>query len=497
MPTSLQNPILRGFFPDPTVCRVGADFYLACSTFEFFPGVPLFHSRDLANWRPIGHALTRPSQLPLAGCGPSRGIFAPTLRHHAGTFYLITTNVGQGGNFLVTATDPAGPWSEPVWIDESWFDPSLLFDTDGKVYYTRRGGHSVIVQAEIDVATGKLLTPLREIATGFVSPDCEGPHLYHIGDWYYLLLAEGGSRTGHMVTISRARSPWGPFSACPRNPILSNRHLTNNPVRSTGHGELFDAPDGSWWMAFLGTRHEDYETFGLLGRESHLAPVTWDADGWPVVNSGRPADLAPVSLPWPAAPFEPTSDNWIFSRQPETLANPGWVHLRARDGITHPPGAPLRLESTEATLDDCASPAFLGRRVPSLHTTCSARIESLGGGECGLTFYLDHRHHLDLVVVGPVVGRTLEVRLRLGDGTALLACLMVPPGAVTLTLSLNNLAAAATAELSDGQSIRLGAWDVRYLAPEVAGAWTGLIAAAFAQRNATADLHRFSLGHTS
>jgi len=148
MPT-LTNPILRGFFPDPSVCRVGQDFYLACSSFEFFPGVPLFHSRDLANWHPIGHALTRASQLPLAGCGASRGIFAPTLRHHAGVFYLITTNVGQGGNFLVTATDPAGPWSEPVWIDDAWFDPSLLFDADGKVYYTRRGGDSVIVQAEI------------------------------------------------------------------------------------------------------------------------------------------------------------------------------------------------------------------------------------------------------------------------------------------------------------------------------------------------------------
>lgn len=468
---------------------------MACSSFEYFPGVPLFRSKDLANWQLLGHALTRPSQLPLAGCGASRGIFAPTLRHHSGVFYLITTNVGQGGNFLVTASDPAGPWSEPVWIDDGWFDPSLLFDSDGKVYYTRRGGPSAIVQAEIDVTTGRLLTPLRDVATGFVSPDCEGPHLYHIGEWYYLLLAEGGSRTGHMITIGRARGPWGPFQPAPHNPILTNRDLTNNPVRSVGHGELIEAGDKSWWMACLGTRHETYESFGLLGRETYILPVAWTADGWPVVNQSRPVTLDPISLPWPIAPAQSAPSNWNFSGESSNaLADPGWLHLRSRASLACVASQPLRITATADTLDDpSGAPAFLGRRLPSLRASCSLRLDSLASGECGLAFYLDPRHHLDLLLVGPASGRTLQLRLRLGDAIALLACLMVPPGPATLCLALDNLTATASAELADGRSVHFGACDVRYLAPEVAGAWTGLVAAAFAQHGGFADLLNYEL----
>ena len=466
---------------------------MACSSFEFFPGVPLFRSTDLASWEPLGHALTRPEQLPLRGCRSSCGIFAPTLRFNSGEFFLITTNVGSGGNFLVTSRDEMRTWSDPVWIDDEWFDPSLLFDRDGKVYYTRRGGESVIVQAEIDVATGRLLTPLKEIATGFVSPDCEGPHLYHIGDWYFLLLAEGGSRAGHMVTIGRSRSPWGPFTGAPHNPILSNRHLTNNPVRATGHGELFDAPDGSWWMAFLATRHEDYETFGLLGRESHIAPVTWDAEGWPVVDSGRSATLVPHALPWSVSPRPESPQGWVFPTQPQALEDHGWIHLRERAGVSHEAGQPLRLSATEAAIDDGGAPAFLGRRVHSLHAAFTARMESLGGGECGLTFYLDHRHHLDLVLVGHASGRVLEARMRIGDAAALLARIVVPPGPINLELGLNRLSATAKAVFAENQAATLGTWDVRYLAPEVAGAWTGLVAAAFAQHGAAAALHCFTL----
>lgn len=496
MSSMLQNPVLTGFHPDPSVCRVGRDYFLACSSFEFFPGVPLFHSRDLAGWQPIGHALDRPSQLPLAACGASGGIFAPTIRHHAGIFYLITTNVGGGGNFLVTATDPAGRWSDPVWIDDAWFDPSLLFDAGGKVFYTRRGGDSAIVQAEIDVATGRLLTPLREISSGFVSPDCEGPHLYHIGEWYYLLLAEGGSRTGHMATLGRSRTPWGPFSPAPHNPILSNRLLTNNPVRSVGHAELFQAHDKSWWLACLGTRHETYEPYGLLGRESYILPVAWDDDGWPIINNGLPVTLDPVALPWPAEPLSGRSRSitrWEFSKTASALDDPGWLSPRARVGINHPPGQSLRVAAVTDTLNDPGAPAFLGRRVPSLHATFSARLSSLDGGECGIALYLDHRHHLDLVVAGPACGRRLEARLRLGDAKSLLAGLRVPSGPLELRLLLDGIRATGEVVLTSGEAVNLGTWDIRYLAPEVAGAWTGLVAAAFAQLGSIADISSFDL----
>jgi xylan 1,4-beta-xylosidase len=279
-----HNPVIRGFHPDPSICRVGDDYYLAVSSFEFFPGVPLFHSRDLVNWRKIGHALTRQSQLDLSQARCSQGIFAPTLRHHEGTFYLTTTNVGGGGNFLVTATDPAGPWSDPVWIDRDAFDPSLFFDDDGRVYYTRREGQR-IAQAEIDVRSGRLGTPLRIIADAFSSTDAEGPHLYKSNGFYYLLCAEGGTGYGHMVTIGRSRSPWGPFESCPWNPILTHRHVIPSPIRYTGHGDLVQTPDGAWWMVFLGTRHHPRRgyCFHVLGREVFLAPVTW-RDDWPIVN---------------------------------------------------------------------------------------------------------------------------------------------------------------------------------------------------------------------
>lgn len=440
----LHNPVLRGFHPDPSVCRVGGDYYLACSSFGYFPGVPVFHSRDLANWRLLGHALARPSQLPLAA--GTEGIFAPTLRHHDGRFYLITTNVGNGGNFFVTAETPAGPWSEPVWIDDAWFDPSLLFDHDGRVYYTRRGGAEVIVQSEIDPATGRLVSPLREIARGFVSPDCEGPHLYHIGEWYYLLLAEGGSRTGHMATIGRSRSPWGPFGGCPRNPVLTNRNLTNCPVRSVGHGDLFDASDGTWWAACHGTRHDSYETFSLAGRETFLVPVAWDADGWPVFNSGRPLDLSPVPVPWPTGEPEPMPPAFLEYRMPG-----GDASARVR-----------------------------GVRITELSQRHTARIAVPETGCCGLTLFMDWRHRYDLVVEAEEGRAHAFTRWRIGGVVSESDEVALPGGPVELALDFSTTRAA----FSVNGSPLLGAADPRYLAPEVAGTWTGLIAGQFCEGGA-------------
>lgn len=442
----LHNPVLRGFHPDPSVCRVGGDYYLACSSFGYFPGVPVFHSRDLASWRLLGHALTRPSQLPLAA--GTQGIFAPTLRHHDRRFYLITTNVGNGGNFLVTAENPAGPWSEPVWVDDAWFDPSLLFDADGRVYYTRRGGPESIVQAEIDPDTGRLLGPLREIARGFVSPDCEGPHLYHIGEWYYLLLAEGGSRTGHMATVGRSRSPWGPFDGCPRNPVFTNRNLTNSPVRSVGHADLFDAPDGTWWAACHGTRHDTYETFSLAGRETFIVPVQWDTDGWPVFNKGIPLDLTPVELPWP-------------TEEPR----------------------PMRPAPIEFLLPgDDPSARVRGIRITELAERHTARIAVPASGRCGLTLFMDWRHRFDLVVEASGAQARAFTRWRIGDVVASGEPIAFDGHEAEVVLDFSTQRAALSV-LNQNPTI-LGSADPRYLAPEVAGSWTGLIAGLFAEGGA-------------
>lgn len=236
-----KNPIIKGFHPDPSICRVENDFYLVTSTFEYFPGIPIFHSTDLVNWEQIGHCLTTLQQLPLNETPSSCGIYAPTIRYHDGVFYVVTTNVLEGGNFFVTATNPAGPWSEPIWFENSQgIDPSLFFDKDGKCYLTGTGGNHEnpgIYQVEIDIKTGKYLSERKFIWGGTGGAFPEGPHLYKIGEYYYLMISEGGTEYGHMLTISRSINPYGPFESYERNPIMTHRSM-NHPIQATGHADL-------------------------------------------------------------------------------------------------------------------------------------------------------------------------------------------------------------------------------------------------------------------
>jgi len=315
-----NNPVIPGFHPDPSLCRVGEDYYLITSSFEYFPGVPIFHSRDLVHWRQIGRCLTRASQLPLTHAHRSEGIWAPTLRYHDGVFYMVAANNWEPGHFLVTATEPAGPWSEPLWIktdpggepsDTPWigsegWDPSLFFDDDGSVYFTWYVHPAGIKQSLIDLATGELLTPPRIIWAGSGDKSPEGPHLYKINSLYYLLAAEGGTEYGHMVTIARSPSPWGPFESCPCNPILSHRSL-DSPIQGAGHGDLVQDHRGKWWLAFLAFRPHGYPPVHHLDRETFLAPVRWDDQGWPLVGANGQADIEMEAdvlppHPWPCTP---------------------------------------------------------------------------------------------------------------------------------------------------------------------------------------------------
>src|SRR3954470_819781 len=245
--------------PDPSICRVGRDLYLACSSFEYFPGVPLYHSRNLVDWRPLGHALTRRSQLDLAGTPSSGGIYAPTLRHHEGTFFLITTMVGRG-HLVVTARDPRGSWSDPTWLDFDGIDPSLTFD-DRRIYYTRNGAgsdrdHPHVYQAELARRGDRLaLAGEPQVVwkgTGGIWP--EAPHLYRRGDWYYLVTAEGGTSYGHSVVVARATRPDGPFAVSPHGPLLTHRDRPRHPIQATGHADLVDLADGATWAVLLGIR---------------------------------------------------------------------------------------------------------------------------------------------------------------------------------------------------------------------------------------------------
>lgn len=292
----IKNPILPGFYSDPSICRVGDDFYLVTSSFSYFPGVPTFHSKNLEQWEQIGHVLDRPEQLPLTHEMISAGIFAPTIRHYDGTFYMITTNMSMGVvNFVVTATDPAGPWSEMHIIQGAdGIDPSLFWDDDGKCYYTgttrfddEAGSRQGIWCSEIDLATFELVGERHIIGTG-AQRDAEapeGPHLYKKDGYYYLMIAEGGTEHFHAVTISRSRSIFGEYENHQGNPILTHRHLGKGfPIWNVGHGDLVELQNGDWYMVCLGSRLAEGQ-HKLLGRETFLAPVTWE-DGWPVVSKG-------------------------------------------------------------------------------------------------------------------------------------------------------------------------------------------------------------------
>ncbi|AZP16304.1 glycoside hydrolase family 43 protein [Streptomyces aquilus] len=470
-----DNPVLAGFHPDPSVCRVGDDYYLVCSSFEYFPGVPIFHSRDLVHWRQIGNVLDRPGQLDLSDDIPaSAGIYAPTLRHHNGRFYMITTAVGAGENFLVTSERPEGPWSDPVWVDVPSIDPDLAWDEDGNCWCTVAG----CSLARIDPGTGKVLEGPLPVWSGTGLEHPEAPHLYRIGDWWYLMLAEGGTAHGHSVSIARARSPRGPWEGAPDNPVLSHRS-TDLPIQCTGHADLVQAADGTWWMLLLGTRPRGYfPGFHVLGRETFLTPVEW-VDGWPRVGPVRESHPAPAA--WHPVPPQPERDDFDAA----DLA-PYWISPRRRPAhsfsLSERPGA-LTLHATGDSLDRPGH-TFVGRRQQ--HPEC--RVDALlepGQGRAGLSVRIDEAHHYDL----EIAGGEARVIARVGPARQCVARRAVAAGALTLTVGVRT-EPLVTATGEDLPGLRTGgpdaitfavdgeplaALDGRYLSTQVAGGFTGRV----------------------
>jgi xylan 1,4-beta-xylosidase len=379
-----RNPILPGFYPDPSVCRVGEDFYLANSSFAYFPGIPIHHSRDLVHWRLIGHALDRPSQLPLEGARVSRGLFAPTIRHHRGVFYLACTNIDNGGNFIMTADDPAGPWSEPTWLPEAvGIDPSLFFDDDGRAWYCgtrpapegeRYSGNWEVWLRELDLGTLSLKGEARGIWRGALR-DCiwpEGPHIYKKDGRYYLLAAEGGTSYDHAVSVARSGSLEGPWEGKRANPILTHRHLGKGaPIINVGHADLVDDPAGGWWMVLLASRPRG--GFSNLGRETFLVPVAWE-DEWslPCPGSGRVEERF-VAPGLPRFDVEPEKERDDFEGG---ALDPTWVSLRAPasgfSSLSERPGY-LRLRLLPSTMRETGSVAYVGKR--QRHMSWAARAE--------------------------------------------------------------------------------------------------------------------------
>jgi xylan 1,4-beta-xylosidase len=504
MAETFRNPILSGFFPDPSICRVGDDYYLVTSTFEYFPGLPIFHSRDLVHWRQIGHVLDRPSQLPLDGVRPSGGLYAPTIRYSQGVFYVINTLVDgatKSGNFIVTATDPAGPWSEPYWLDNApGFDPSLFFDDDGRVWYTGNRlaqpgqfeGHSEAWLQELDLANMRLVGEPRVIWDGAVKGAVwsEAAHIYKIDGRYYLLTAEGGTAHHHAVVIARSDTITGPYEGNRGNPILTHRHLgLDYPIVGTGHADLVDTPSGEWWMVLLAMRPYGGYYYNL-GRETFLAPVTWE-EGWPIVSAGtgRVEFTYPVpDLPehaWPTAPDRDDFDqpalapHWLFLRTPRT----DFWSLSERSGY-------LRLQLRPERLSERVNPSFVGRRQQHLHFTAQAMLEfePQTAQECaGLALVQNNNFHFCFVVT-----RTDQPVVRLikrADGVEeTLAEQPVTAGRLYLKVEAHDQAYNFYAATGPDQWHPIAKdIDGRILSTPVAGGFVGAVIALYASSNGHAS----------
>ncbi|NLF40571.1 family 43 glycosylhydrolase [bacterium] len=483
------NPIIPGFHPDPSICRAGEDYYLVTSSFEYFPGVPLFHSRDLVHWRQIGHCLTRKAQLPLDNAWISGGIYAPTIRHHAGRFHMITTNTSDGGNFFVCTDDIDGEWSDPIWLDKEGIDPDLFFDDDGAVYYTlsrRTAGSVHIGQCTIDIATGKKCSEWRNIweGTGGLGP--EGPHVYKINGTYYLMIAEGGTEFGHMETVARGPSASGPWESCPRNPILTHRS-SGSPIQATGHADLVQTPGGHWFMVCLGIRPFGYHRVHVLGRETFLAPVTWDADGWPRVGDGRmialemESDHLPAPCPWPVRPVRDDFDQPVLGVEWNFIRNP----IVERYSLTERPGW-LTLYGGPASLDRMEWPTFAGRRQEQLQSCASTLLDFASvadGEEAGLTVFQNYDHHYEIAVVRRDGANQLICRRRIGDLAAETASMSAPANPLHLRIRAEKDAYCLEYGVDGTTYHCMDKGRMRYLSTEVGGRFTGVYFGLYATGN--------------
>ncbi len=495
---AVYNPILPGWYSDPSICTNGeGDYFLVTSTFSYFPGVPIFHSRDLVNWKQVGHVLDRPSQL--TGLGrqhTSGGIYAPDIKYNPKnrTYYMITTNVGTG-NFLVKTQDPSGAWSDPILLPQvQGIDPSLFFDDDGKAYIVNNDeapggkpeydGHRTIRVVEYDVENDCTIGERKIIVNKGVDPATkpiwiEGPHLYKIDGKYFLMCAEGGTSDQHSEVVFRSDSPMGEYKPWSRNPILTQRHLPGDrpdPVTCTGHADLVKTPDGAWWGVFLGCRPTK-KGFENLGRETFLMPVRWSEDGFPFFLEGE--ETVPLTVRHPGVRVEgnPTFGNFVVEDSFDgDHLDQAWMTLRGpANGLYAVKGGVLELTCSPMRATRFETPALVLRRLQHHAFTASTRMRFFpeGSEAAGLLLYKDERHQLFLKV--SLVDGSPAICLERSGET--LSCKALPK-----TFSTVDLAIASDDGLTfrfgyavDGREMRtlVANVDASYLSTAVAGGFTG------------------------
>jgi len=505
-----RNPILAGFHADPSIVSANGRFYLVNSSFTFYPGIPVFESADLVHWKQIGNVIDRPTQLDFDGLGVSRGVFAASIAWHAGTFYVVSTAVDSGGNFIATARNPAGPWSDPHWLKGiDGIDPSLFFDHDGRVYLlnndappgpARYEGHRAIWMQQIDLRDFKPVGPRKVLIDGGVEPAqnpiwIEGPHLYHRDGWYYLSDAEGGTGPQHSQVVLRSRDVWGPYAAYPGNPILTQRGLPDArplPVTNAGHADLVEGPDGSWWAVFLASRNYQQRHYNT-GRETYLLPVQW-RDGWPLIlPPDQPIAYAVKAPGWMQGEARQGTSTGNFIDRDEfdgpTLGRE-WLRVRvprqAWADLEQRPGA-LALHPLAENLDTLRNPAFLGRRQQHLRFQASTAMgRPAAGVAAGLAAFQSEAFWYFLGVRS-LGGERVSVFLEVNDGTGQPRTLVSRELDARSTLRLQIAGDEGNYTFAfdsgDGQGLRTLAGDVdgTVLSTDRAGGFVGALLGPFAR----------------
>ncbi|MEH3158326.1 MAG: glycoside hydrolase family 43 protein [Sphingomonas taxi] len=461
-PGGYRNPVMSGYYPDPSALRVGDAYYLVNSSFAHYPGLPVFRSTDLVNWVQIGNAINRPGQLDFTGKRVSEAIFAPDISYHDGTFYIVTTCVGCKGNFVITATDPAGPWSDPIWLPFEGIDPSLYWEGD-KAYIVnnrapdeppRYDGHRALWIQEYDWRAGRMVGPSTQIVNGGVDLAkkpvwIEGPHIFRKDGWYYLTAAEGGTSVNHSQVVFRAKALRGPYLPFAGNPILTQRDLPAgrpDPISAAGHATLIETQAGDWWAVFLAVRPYAGDRY-TIGRETFLLPVAW-RDGWPrILDPGKPIPFAAARprLPGGPRPTLPTAGDFAYvDRFDGDRLSMAWIGIRTprqpfyqvADGrLTLQPGAPLG--------DLKGVPGFVGRRQQHHVATFSTRMRyapAREGARAGLAAVQSDQSYVFFGVtrIDGTPRIALYTRDKADSDTLVASAPIDPTRPVTLTIRANG-----------------------------------------------------------
>jgi alpha-N-arabinofuranosidase len=503
-PGEYRNPILSGYYPDPSVTRVGEDYYLVNSSFAHFPGLPVFHSKDLVHWTQIGNAIDRPGQLDFIGRKTSEAVFAPDISFHDGVFYIVNTCVACKGNFVITAKNPAGPWSDPIWLPFEGIDPSIYWEGD-KAYIVnnrapdetpRYDGHRAIWVQEYDWRAGKMVGESTQLVNGGVDIGkkpvwIEGPHIFRKDGWYYLTAAEGGTSVNHSQVALRSRALRGPYVPFAGNPILTQRDLDParaHPITSAGHAELVQTQNGDWWATFLAVRPYEGDYYNI-GRETFLLPVTWK-DGWPIIlpkGQAVPFTAKAPSLPASTAKL-PTAGDFAYADEfaGDRLAMQ-WIGIRnPKQAFYRVAGGDLILPPGPRIGDLASVPAFVGRRQQHHVATVSTTVRfspDADGERAGLAAVQSDENYL-VFGITRIAGKPVVALYTADKGreTLVASAPIAAGGPLTLTIRATGGTMAFDYRSTAGSRTLASNVDARFLSTKSAGGFVGTLIGPYAAR---------------